>query len=421
MSQQPAGKPGLLKINNYFYRRGGAEAVFLDHIAMFEQAGWDVVPFAMKHELNHPSPWSDYFVSEIEYGRQTGPLTKIRQAAKVIYSFEAQRNLARVIEKRRPAVAHAHNVYHHLSPAIFSTLKSAGIPTVMTVHDLKLACPSYKMLRDNKVCEKCKGGHTYNVLVHRCIKGSAVLSGVVLAETLLHRSLGLYRKNLDRLVVPSRFYMDKLEEWGWPREQMVYIPNFIDAGSFETGWAKPGYFAFAGRLAPEKGIGTLIRAAALSKQKLVIAGTGPEEASLRALAASTGADVVFAGYLSGAALHRLIGEATALVLPSEWYENAPISVLEAYALETPVIGTRIGGIPELIRDGETGYMVAPGAPDDLAAALARMAALSAGARHAMGKTARQWVSTVFSSAAYFRATTELYSSLGAAMPTPAGR
>lgn len=417
----PANKPGLLKINNYFYRRGGAEAVFLDHIAMFEQAGWDVVPFAMKHDLNYPSPWSDYFVSEIEYGRETGALNKIRQAAKVIYSFEAQRNLTRVIEQLKPAVAHAHNVYHHLSPAIFSTLKSAGIPTVMTVHDLKLACPSYKMLRDDKVCEKCKGGHVYNVLVHRCIKGSAVLSGVVLAETLLHRSLGLYRNNLDRLVVPSRFYMDKLEEWGWPREQMVYIPNFVDVDGFETGWTETGYFAFAGRLAPEKGIDTLIRAAALSKQKLVIAGTGPEETSLRALAITLGADVVFAGYLSGAALHRLIGEATALVLPSEWYENAPISVLEAYALETPVIGARIGGIPELIQDGETGYMVAPGDPDGLAAALAKMAALSPATRYAMGKAARQWVSSVFSSAAYFRSTTELYSSLGAQLPTSTER
>ena len=413
---QTIAKPRLLKINNYFYRRGGAEAVFLDHIAMFEQAGWDVVPFAMQHELNPPSPWSDYFVSEIEYGHETGTLNKIKQVAKIIYSFEAQRNLKRLIERVNPTIAHAHNVYHHLSPAIFSTLKSAGIPTVMTVHDLKLACPSYKMLRDAKVCEECKGGHIHNVLVHRCIKGSTVLSAVVLAETALHRSLGLYRNNLDRLVVPSRFYIDKLAEWGWPREKMVYIPNFVEVHAFDTGWTEGDYFAFAGRLAPEKGIDTLIRAATLAKQKLVIAGTGPEEAALKELAQTLGADVVFAGYLSGKALHRLIGEAKALVLPSEWYENAPISVLEAYALETPVIGARIGGIPEMILEGETGLMAAPGDTQGLAAALAAMNALSPQARRDMGSKAREWISVEFSSSAYLRRTTELYSSLGTSLP-----
>lgn len=415
-SAKPIGKPTLLKINNYFYRRGGAEAVFLDHIAMFEQAGWDVVPFAMQHELNPSSPWSDYFVSEIEYGHETGTLNKFKQAAKIIYSFEAQRNLQRLIERINPTIAHAHNVYHHLSPAIFSTLKSAGIPTVMTVHDLKLACPSYKMLRDAKVCEDCKGGRIHNVLVHRCIKGSTVLSAVVLAETALHRSLGLYRNNLDRLVVPSRFYIDKLVEWSWPREKMVYIPNFVDVHAFDTGWTEGDYFAFAGRLAPEKGIDTLIRASALAKQKLVIAGTGPEEASLKELAQALGADVVFAGYLSGKALHRLIGEAKALVLPSEWYENAPISVLEAYALETPVIGARIGGIPEMILEGETGFMAAPGDAQELAAALEAMNELSAAQRREMGSKARQWISVEFSSSAYLRRTTELYSSLGASLP-----
>lgn len=418
IANQAIGKTTLLKINNYFYRRGGAEAVFLDHIAMFEKAGWNVVPFTMQHELNPPSPWSDYFVSEIEYGHETGTLNKIKQVANIIYSFEAQRNIKRLIERTNPSIAHAHNVYHHLSPAIFSTLKSAGIPTVMTVHDLKLACPSYKMLRDAKVCEDCKGGRIHNVLVHRCIKGSTVLSTVVLAETALHRSLGLYRNNLDRLVVPSRFYIDKLVEWGWPREKMVYIPNFVDVDAFETRWAESDYFAFAGRLAPEKGIDTLIRAAALSKQKLVIAGTGPEEAALKALAETLNADVLFAGYLSGDGLHRLIGEAKALVLPSEWYENAPISVLEAYALETPVIGAKIGGIPEMILEGETGFMATPGDAENLAAGLSAMNARSPEERREMGRKAREWISSEFSSAAYLRRTTELYSNLGASLPIP---
>lgn len=412
MSSPSPAERRLLAINNYFYRRGGAETVFFDHMAMFSQIGWDVVPFAMQHENNLPSPWSGYFVSEIEYGRQTSPLRKVAQAASIIYSREAQRNLSRLIEQARPTVAHAHNVYHHLSPAIFSTLKAAGVPVVMTAHDLKLACPSYKMLRAGKVCEDCRGGRIYNVLRHRCVKDSVPLSGLVLVETMVHRALGLYRDKLDRVVVPSRFYLEKLAEWGWPREKLVYIPNFVDVQSLGADWDEGDYFVFAGRLAPEKGLATLIEAAALAGQRLVLAGTGSEEAALRELAARTGADASFVGHLSGKELHRLIGQSRALVLPSEWYENAPISILEAYALGRPVIGANIGGIPEMIRDGETGLLAASGDVEDLAQKLVKLAALSDADRKRMGRSGRDWIAQEFSAAAYCDRTLELYTMLG---------
>ena len=194
----------LLAINNYFYRRGGAEAVFFDHMEMFRRLDWDVVPFAMQHGRNEPSPWSAYFVSEIEFGEPASLARRVGQAASVIYSFEARRRLKALIERTQPAVAHAHNVYHHLSPAIFATLRAAGVPTVLTLHDLKIACPAYKMLRQGQVCEDCRGGHVFNVLRHRCIKGSTLLSAVILAETLTQTVLGLYRDKVDRFVVPER-------------------------------------------------------------------------------------------------------------------------------------------------------------------------------------------------------------------------
>ncbi|MDE1157547.1 MAG: glycosyltransferase family 4 protein [Neorhizobium sp.] len=403
----------LLNINNYFYRRGGAEAVFFDHTKLFEDIGWDVVPFAMKHELNLPSPWSDYFVSEIEYGKSLGALDKIRQASKVIYSFEAQKNLKALIDKARPDVAHAHNIYHHISPAIFSTLKDAGIPTVMTAHDLKLACPAYKMLRDGKICEDCKGGHIYNVARHRCIKGSLPLSGVVFAETALHRMLGLYRDKLDRIVVPSRFYRDKLIEWGWPQAMIVHIPNVVDVGRFSTDWQEDDYFVFAGRLAPEKGIATLIRAATTAGKRVVIAGTGPDEQELKALAAALDAPVTFVGHLSGDALFSLIGRSKALVLPSEWYENAPISILEAYALGRPVIGAAIGGIPELIREQETGMTSVAGSAESLAGVLSVLDARSPADRRMMGLAGRQWISSDFSRNVYRDQMADLYGKLKA--------
>jgi glycosyltransferase involved in cell wall biosynthesis len=401
----------LLAINNYFYRRGGAESVFLDHIDLFAAAGWEVVPFSMQHPANQPSAWSDYFVSELEYGATGGPLTKARQAAKIVYSLEARRKMRALIERAPPSIAHAHNVYHHISPSIFGLLKAEGVPLVMTAHDLKIVCPAYKMLSRGRVCERCHGGRIHNVLLHRCVKESAAVSGLVFLETVVHRSFGLYRDTIDRLIAPSRFYRDKLTEWGWDASRIAYIPNSIDASRYSPARDEGDYVVYAGRLAPEKGLATLVRAAALSRQRLVLAGDGPEEVSLRKLAQEQGADVAFTGHLDKPALQRLIGEARALVLPAEWYENAPISLLEAYALGRPVIGTRIGGIPELVADGQTGRLVEPGNAAMLADTLAALASLPPAARAAMGAAGRDWVSREFSPGQYRDRTTALYEAL----------
>lgn len=405
------GTRRLLAINNYFYRRGGAESVFLDHIDLFSAAGWEVVPFAMRHPANLQSPWSDYFVSEIEYGRAGDPITKARQAAKIVFSLEARRKIRALVGRARPTVAHAHNVYHHISPSIFGTLKAEGVPLVMTAHDLKIACPAYKMLSGGRVCERCRGGRIHNVLLHRCVKDSVAVSGLVLMETLVHRGLGLYRDTLDRLIAPSRFYRDKLVEWGWPADRIAYIPNFIDASRYAPPRDEGDYFVYAGRLAPEKGLATLVRAAALARQRLILAGSGPEEPALRRLAQELGADIAFVGHLETQELKRLVGEARALVLPSEWYENAPVSILEAYALGRPVIGTRIGGIPELVFHGETGLLVEPGNAAALAEALSALAGLPTKARAEMGGTGRDWARREFSPGRYRERILHLYEAI----------
>lgn len=405
--------PRLLSINNYYYRRGGADIAFLEQNRLLEERGWDVVPFAMRHPKNLPSSWDGYFVDEIEFGESYSALEKLQRAAKVIYSREARDKVAALIAATRPTMAHAHSVYHHLSPAIFPAIKAAGVPLVMTVHDLKLACPAYTMLRDGRPCERCHGGRIHNVVLNRCIKGSASLSALIAAETAVHRILGLYAGTVDRFAVPSRFYIDKLVEWGWDRSRFVHVPNFVDAARVSPGGCSEAGrgFLYFGRLSPEKGLDTLIRAAALSRQALTVVGTGPQEAELRALADAAGADVNWLGYRSGDSLHASVSEARAVVLPSVWYENAPLSVLEAYALGRPVIGTRIGGIPELVREGETGAVVPPGDAEALAVEMARFAALPDATVAAMGRAGRRWVEDEFSPAAYRARLTDLYADL----------
>ena len=413
MGRPPAGGRRLLSVNNYHYRRGGAEVVFLEQNRLLAEIGWDVVPFAMRHPDNLPSPWSDHFVEEIEFGRDYGPLRTLRSAANIVYSRQARARLRALIAAAPPDVAHVHNIYHHLSPSFLPVLKTAGVPIVMTVHDLKLACPAYTMLSHGSLCERCRGGRIHNVALHRCVKGSTALSGLVLIETALHRMLGLYRRTVDRFVAPSRFYIDKLCEWGWPRERFVHIPNFVDADRLAFGREAGEGFLYAGRLSPEKGLETLVRAGARSGQSVTLVGTGPMEVRLRALAAETGADVRFLGYRTGADLHAAMRGARAVVMPSTWYENAPISLMEAYALGRPVIGARIGGIPELVREDETGATCPAGDVDALAGQMRRFADLPDARLRSMGAAGRAWVETEFSPDAYRTRLLDLYAELEA--------
>jgi glycosyltransferase involved in cell wall biosynthesis len=272
------------------------------------------------------------------------------------------------------------------------------------------------MLASDGICERCRGGRLYNVLLHRCIKNSTALSTVVMAEAITHQLLGSFRHGVDRFIVPSRFYIEKLSEWGVPRAKCRYVPNYVEASRYRPEYAPGQKYIYFGRLAHEKGLSTLIRAAARARCALMIAGVGPELESLRALAATLEADVTFLGYLGGDALHEAVRGARAVVLPSEWYENAPLSVLEAYALGKPVIGARIGGIPELLRENETGFGFVSGNETSLTDALLATAACPDAKIEQMGRDARTWVEGEFKMTAYRESILSIYAELGVAVP-----
>jgi glycosyltransferase involved in cell wall biosynthesis len=401
----------LLSINNYFYPRGGAEVLFLEQNRMFEDIGWQVVPFAMRHSNNLPTPWASYFPDEIEFGRSYGLGTQLLHAQRVIFSLQARRRMRELLEHVRPRIAHAHNIYHHLSPSILPMLRKRGIPIVMTIHDLKLACPAYTMMADNRPCERCRGGKIHNVAVHRCIKGSLALSSLVMLETFVHRLFRLYEANVSRFVVPSRFVLEKLVQWGWPRDRFAYIPNFVDLERFRPGAEIGDRFVYCGRLDNLKGVGTLVRAAALARQPLTLVGRGPEDVRLRKLSEEMGADVRFLGHLTKDALVAVIQSARAIVIPSECNENAPLALLEGYAAGRPVIGSRIAGIPELVRERETGVLYPAGDVEALAAALEEFARLPDARLAEWGRAGRLWVEQDFNAATYRDRLVALYESL----------
>lgn len=405
-------KNTLLSLHTYHYRRGGAEAVFFDHQKLFQEIGWNTIPFTMHHPKNEPSEWAQYFADELEFGHDYTLTQKLVMACKVIYSWEAKAKLKKLIQHTRPTIAHAHSIYHHLSPSVLTLLKEENIPTVMTAHDLKVACPAYKMLNKNGICEACKGGNLFNVVKNRCIHNSLITSSLVAVESTIHKQLGLYRNNLDAIITPSQFYREKLIEWGWPPDQITYIPNFIHYDTYTPNFEAGNYFLYFGRLAPEKGVDTLIKAAVRTGIHLKIAGTGPYEQALKQLIPADCNTIEFLGFCQGDQLWSLIQHARAIVIPSQWYENAPISVLEAYASGKPVLGARIGGVPEMLKHGETGLLFESGNENSLAEQINTFQAMPNSKLVEMGRSGHHFATTTFTAKRYLENTCDLYQSLG---------
>ena len=403
--------PTQISVTSYYYRRGGAEAVMLDQNELLASRGWDIVPFAMDYEKNFETPYDEYFVEEIDFASDYAPVEKVRKAVKSIYSLEARREIGRLIDKVRPDIVHAHNVYHHLTPAIFGAVKKKGVPMVMTVHDLKIGCPSKLMLAPDGVCERCKGGKTWNAVTTRCQKDSLALSAVVALETTLHNALGSYRNNVDRFILPSHFHTNKLVEWGLPREKTRYLPNAVDVSQLRADYTPGDRFVFVGRLSEEKGLLTFVKAVAEAGSKATIVGTGPQEDELRQTVEATGADVEFAGYQTGDALFDIVRGARALVLPSECYENAPVVLLEAYGVGTPVLGSNLGGIPELIVENETGLLAQAGDVDSFATALKRYDDMPNAEVATMGEAGRAFVEANFGREQYLQGLLDIYAEL----------
>jgi len=401
--------PHLLSVNSYHYRRGGSDVVYFDHAALFEEKGWQNTFFSMHHPSNIATPDDENFIRLVDYEYATGFREKSRTALASVYNFEARKKARKLLASSKFDVVHAHCIYHHLTPSIFDVFHEADIPIVLTAHDLKLACPAYKMMNSGGLCEACKGGNLFNTIRKRCIKDSLAVSTVVAFEAMLHRSLKSYSKNLSKIVAPSRFYRSKLIEWGWDEDRVAYIPNFVKEVAPCFVGDHDGNILYFGRLSEEKGLATLIKAAAASGVAVDIAGSGPEGEALKALIEQTEAPVRLLGRLDGDALWSTVGSARAVVLPSEWYENAPMSALEAMQLERPMIGADIGGIPELIRDSGGGLAVPPADVDALAKALEDIMAMPGRQLSEMGKAAASYVCSEFSRELYFQRMNALYS------------
>lgn len=359
----------ILQVNKFYYLRAGAERYFFELSKLLEGAGHEVIPFAMEYPENLPSIYSKFFVSETYFDRKEGFKKDIKKVGRMMYSTEAKNKLEELIVHERPDIAHIHNIYHQISPSILSVLHKHKIPVVMSLHDYKLVCPNYKLYTEGSACERCRKHRYYNAMLHNCL-GSAAANFAAAAEMYFHHCLlRAYERKVDYFISPSLFLKELCEHWGWPAKKIIHLPYFVDAAEMSAETPEVGnYVLYFGRLATEKGVDTLLHAAKkLPEIKFKITGTGPLAAGFGAMARRHGiVNVEFLPHKYGEELWDIVRRAKIVVLPSVWYENYPLSLLEAQALGKPIIASRIGGIPEIVHDKRNGRLFEPGNADDLA-------------------------------------------------------
>jgi len=361
----------ILHVDKFLRRSGGAAVYMLDVAAHQERLGHRVEFFSMQDDRNNPATYEPWFPPHVSFEPPPAGLRdRLGAGARMIYSLDAARGMAEVIRRFRPDVVHLHNIYHQLSPSILRAPARAAVPVVMTVHDYKLVCPTYRLLSHGTLCEACVGGRVWEATRRRCQGGSLTSSALLTLESGLHRALRAYGP-VQRFIAPSRFLAERLRRGGVHPDRVRQLNNPIDTAAVTVRSGAGEGFVSIGRLAPEKGVDTAIRAVGLlDGATLTVAGDGPERGALEALAGQVAPGrVTFTGQLDAAAVATLNRSARAAVAVARWHENMPLSALETMGAAVPLVVSGLGGLPELVTDGVNGLVVPHDDPAALAAAL----------------------------------------------------
>jgi glycosyltransferase involved in cell wall biosynthesis len=358
----------ILLVNKYLYPKGGDAIYTIQLQRLLEKNGHEVWLWGMKHPENPDYPLEKYFVNRIDYDSSLSILKKIRNGLNVLYSFEAKKKIKRVLEICKPDIVHLNNIAHQLTPSIIDAVRMKRIPMIMTMHDYKTVCPIYTLFRKNKPCELCRGRRFFFCAITKCSKNSYIKSIISTIEMYLHHSILHIYENVNCFIGASNFLVQKVREMG-QRSDCTQIPCFIDLAEYPdySGMSKDNTIVYMGRLSAEKGLSTLIEAVQGLDIHLNLIGEGPMRPALEKQVESSGlgSQVTFMGYVSRKDAMEEVKKAMCCVYPSEWYETFSLATIEAFALGVPVISSRIGALPELVRDGVTGLTFRPGDADEL--------------------------------------------------------
>lgn len=355
----------VLMVNKFHYLKGGSEKYYFELAELLREHGHEVAFFSMKDEKNIKTDCKEYFVEPIDLN--TGSKLK---ALDVIYSKENKKKMEEALDEFKPDIVHLNNFQRQLSASIIDPIKRRNIPIVFTAHDVQAICPAITMMdNDKNICEECMKGKYLNCIKKKCNKGSTLKSIVGALEGYYYKTKNIYTKKIDFIITPSEFYREKMIEDGIPENKIKALHNFVELKDYDLEVSDEEYALYFGRLSKEKGILNLINAfTKLKEGKLYIAGEGPEKETIEKIIRENNLEdrVKLLGFLSADQMKDTIRKCKFVIVPSIWYENCPYSVMETLAIGKPVIGANIGGIPELVKNEQSGLTYKYDDIDDLA-------------------------------------------------------
>jgi glycosyltransferase involved in cell wall biosynthesis len=339
-------------VHNTYQQPGGEDVVVEQESHLLESQGHTVIFY---RRSNH----------EIEQFSKPRQLLMLKD---IVHSGESKRGIRDLLRKENPDIVHVHNTFMMISPSAYEACQEEGIPVLQTLHNFRLLCPGWTLSRNGEVCEECLTHGLWRSVLHGCYRNSRAMTAPVALMLKAHRLRGTWTDSVDGYVALTEFARHKFIDGGLPAQKIHVKPNFVrsDPG-MRTGTGK--YALFVGRLSPEKGPDTLISAWAkrMSSLPLVIVGDGPLRQTLEAQVAFQGlTNIMFRGWLSREQTLATMKEAVFLITPSVWYEGFPMTIAESFACGTPVIGSRLGAIEEIVEDQRTGLHFTPGDAEDLA-------------------------------------------------------
>ena len=336
--------------NKFYYYRGGDCVYCINLEKLLMKRGHEVAIFSMQHPENLENKYTNYFPNNVNFN-SFGFNSKINAFLRIFGIYDVKKKFERLIKDFEPDVLHINNVHSYISPIIAKIAKENKIKTIWTLHDYKLICSSYSCLSENKQpCELCINGSDFNVLRKRCMKGNFVADVLGLMEK-RYWNRNRIQSYVDYFICPSRFMAEKMYKGNFNSRKLKVLPNFYtnDIELSEIKKEREEYYIYIGRFSEEKGIRTLLQAASEINYNLKLGGTGPLFESLRNQYEAN-KNIEFLGHIDKDVVIEVLSKSKFSVIPSEWYENNPLSGIESLITGTPILGANIGGIPELISE-----------------------------------------------------------------------
>ena len=399
----------VLLINACHFHRGGSEGVYFNTANLLKAHGHDVIFFSTSDPQNEASKFDKYFIPNGNF-REFSLVKKIVRTPSYLYNTKAGRKLGKLIDDLKPDVAHVHIFYAGLSVSVLRTLQKFNIPVVHTVHDYRLLCPVNTFIdKPGSICELCKDKHFYHCLKKRCSEGKFLQSAMVTLEAYFWKYFMNPINYIDHNIFVSKFSQNKHFEFDTKfKRNFTQLYNFTNFAFREDLINKGDYYLYFGRLSSEKGIKTLLSVFTKNhKYKLKIAGTGPLQSLVEETSASN-PNIEYVGFKKGKELELLIMNSSFVVLPSECYENNPLTIVEAYNFGKPAIGAEIAGIPELINHGENGFLFQSKNPQSLESVILRSSNLSNDDYLKFSNSVKQFAQQNFSSRNHYSELLKVY-------------